>query len=134
MSVTLRLLLFVFATYVLCLHGARTQSYSGSEELPQITMAVVVDTIFVSMSSKHMSMSVQNYLLLAKRNHLKHVDLQVLSYSTTDADIDKDVTAVVSVSPCSGAWKLHQSLQDHAVLHLAVTDKNSDAFLFQACS
>ncbi|CAG9864021.1 unnamed protein product [Phyllotreta striolata] len=88
------------------------------------SIAVVVDRKFLVEDYEDARNEIEEYLVYAKREILKHGGVNVYPYSWTSINVRKDLTAIFSITSCYDTWKLFRLTQKEELVHLAITESD----------
>ncbi|KAJ8957247.1 hypothetical protein NQ318_007811 [Aromia moschata] len=105
--------------------------YVVMDYCPQCTMAtigneliaaIIIDREFVGDEFETIKTDLENYLVYAKREILKHGGVNHYFYPWTAINVRRDLTAVLSIASCSDTWRLFRSAEDENILHMAISE------------
>ncbi|XP_074038952.1 ionotropic receptor 93a isoform X3 [Leptinotarsa decemlineata] len=88
------------------------------------SLAIVIDRGYLEDEYDSVKADIEEYLLYAKSEILKHGGINIHFYSWSAINVRKDLTAILSIAPCSDTWRLFHSTEGEDLVHMAITESD----------
>lgn len=85
--------------------------------------AVVIDRDYIPEQYEKIKAIIEDYIIYAKREILKHGGVRVQYYSWSNINVKRDISAILSIASCEDTWRLFKAAQDENLLHMAISGK-----------
>uniref|UniRef100_A0A6P7FIH8 Ionotropic receptor 93a isoform X2 n=1 Tax=Diabrotica virgifera virgifera TaxID=50390 RepID=A0A6P7FIH8_DIAVI len=101
--------------------------YGVCESFPSLlttnaSIAIVIDREFLAEEYDQAKAEIDEFLVYAKREILKHGGVNVYFYSWTAINVRKDLTAIFSIASCYDTWKLFKTTEGEDLVHMAISE------------
>ncbi|KAJ9582897.1 hypothetical protein L9F63_022758 [Diploptera punctata] len=87
-----------------------------------VFLAIVIDVKFKNIDYENFARRVKQFLKEDARQNLKHGELKVEIFTSTNINFQKDTLAVISILYCEDTWNLYTHFQNEHMLHMAITE------------
>ncbi|XP_060523883.1 ionotropic receptor 93a isoform X1 [Cylas formicarius] len=109
--------------FVICL----VFNYAQADSFPSLlatnaTLAVVLDREYLAEEYENVRLKIEEYLVYAKREILRHGGVNVIYYSWTAINTKRDITAILSIASCYDTWRLFHNARSENVFHMAISE------------
>nr|WJJ63358.1 ionotropic receptor 93a [Pachyrhinus yasumatsui] len=117
----------MFFGVVLCL--CFVFNVTSSEIFPSLlttnaTVAVIIDKEYLAEEYENIKTKVEDYLVYAKREILKHGGVNVQFFAWPAINVKRDLTAILSITSCTDTWKLFRAAESENLLHMAISEQD----------
>ncbi|XP_066259282.1 ionotropic receptor 93a-like [Euwallacea similis] len=102
---------------------------SHSEDFPSLlttnaTMAIVIDREYLAEDYERIKTGIEEYLVYAKREILKHGGVNVHFFAWPAISVKKDLSILLSITSCTETWKLFRAARSENLLHVAISEQD----------
>ncbi|XP_030750228.1 ionotropic receptor 93a [Sitophilus oryzae] len=100
-----------------------------SETFPSLlttnaTIAIVIDKEYLPTEYDEIKSKIEEYLVYAKREILRHGGVNVQFYAWTAINVKRDLTAILSITSCAKTWALFKASETENLLHMAISEQD----------